>query len=281
MPKTRQPTYAEVLTAAVQDMADNGYDSPERVNFWLDKLRQAAELSLKAPKVMEDILRDAMLAVYNRLVERGQIIDKYHFGVSRFTLEHVKPQLRAELDRRILASASLIKNNRQEAVANTLKRFEGWATSIPKGGTEGQKKAKVKKDIKKAMGNVRFAERRVVIDQSHKLVSNLNDILATDGGALAGRWRSNWRQPGYDYREDHKDRDGRVYTIRDNWALTQGLMKVGPDGYYDQITAAGEEVYCRCYIVYVYSLSGLPKDQLTAKGQMALREARARLSNAA
>ena len=36
-------TYYTTLTAAINDMAENGYDSAERVAYWQSKLREAAE----------------------------------------------------------------------------------------------------------------------------------------------------------------------------------------------------------------------------------------------
>jgi len=52
------------------------------------------------------------------------------------------------------------------------------------------------------------------------------------GAAIALIWHSNWRQAGYDYREDHKERDLEIYTLRPNWALERGFMKASPAGLY-------------------------------------------------
>ena len=195
-------------------------------------------------------------------------------GVERFTIERIKPSLRAELDRRILASASLIRLNRDAAIEKTIQRFQGWATSIPKGGSGAVAKRETKDDIRKSLAQLPFEERRVLIDQGHKLTSSISEILATDGGAIAGVWRSHWRQSGYDYRVDHKDRDEKVYTVRDNWAMQAGLMKVGRAGYTDDITKPGEEVFCRCYYSYLYHLRDLPASMLTAKGRAQLERVR-------
>ena len=69
------------------------------------------------------------------------------------------------------------------------------------------------------------------------------------------------------FKSDHKERDLHVYTIRGNWALQQGLMKVGKYGYTDQITKPAEEVFCRCHYEYVYNLASLPSDMITRKGK--------------
>lgn len=269
-------SYPEVVAAAVRELSETGFDMAGRVEYWTQRIREAAERQAGSPQAREQLLRDALGAIYKRLVDRGQL-SKWHPGVARFTLERVRPALRAELDRRIMASASLIKLNRQESIDRTLRRFQGWATSIPPGGSGDPKSAEARANIKKSMAQLPYEERRVIIDQGHKLTAALSETLAVNGGAIAAVWHSHFRQSGYDYREDHKDRDGKTYAIRSNWALAQGLMKAGPAGYTDQITQVGEEIFCRCWYQYLYHLRELPADMMTAKGTQALADARARI----
>jgi hypothetical protein len=266
-------TLYEVVSAAIADLAEHGYDNAERVAGWERKIKEAADRTMVAPHFMEQMLREALVAVYRRMVDRGEIA-KLHPGIGRFTLEKVRPYMRAELDRRILASANLIRLNRQQAVAQTLQRFSGWATSIPKGGTDKADRRKVGKDVRKALTSLPFQERRVLIDQGHKLTAAISEVMAKDGAAIAGRWRSNWRQKNYDYRPEHKERDGNVYAVRGCWAIEQGLMKKGEAGYYDEVTAVAEEPFCRCYMVWLYNLGSLPADMLTRKGEERLAQAK-------
>jgi hypothetical protein len=240
--------FQSVLTAAVEDMIQNGFDSVERVARWTRLIREAAERSLIPPESLDQRLRDALAETYRKMVEKDGIV-KFHPGIERFTLERIKPALRAELDRRILASADLIKLNREQAVDKTIQRFQGWATSIPKGGTENADKRDTKDRVRKALAQLPFEERRVLIDQGHKLTSTISEILASDGGAIAGRWVSHFTQPGYNYREDHKDRDfretGNVYLVRDSWAHRAGYVKPQPGvGFTDDITKPAEEPFC-------------------------------------
>lgn len=267
-------SYYEVLASAVADLTERGFDSIERVAFWSARIREAAASALMPEYELERMLRERMAEIYGRLVERGAII-KYNPGVERFTLEKVRPALRDELDRRIMAAANLIKLNRRAAIDKTLQRFQGWATSIPVGGSGAVEKGKTKQDIRKSLAQLPFEERRVLIDQGMKLTASLSEILAKDGKALAGVWHSHWRQAGYDYREDHKERDEQVYLLRDTWALERGLIKPGPAGYYDKITSTGEEPFCRCYMTWLYRLRDLPAELLTATGRAELAQARA------
>lgn len=266
--------FYNVLTAAVNDLALHGFDNATRVNEWMDQIERAAKESLIPEHQLDLQLRNTFKAQYERLIHRAGIL-KFHPGVSRFTLAKVEPKLRGELDRRIMASANLIKMNRQDAIQKTLQRFSGWATSIPAGGTKQADKVETKTEVRKALAQLPFAERRVAIDQGHKFAANLNNILATDGGAIAGVWMSHFRQKNYNFREEHKERDEKYYVIRGNWAMTKGFMQLAGRQYTDQITAPGEEPMCRCSLRYVYSLRSLPPDMVTEKGRADLARVRA------
>lgn len=226
-----------------------------------------------SPEDMKRKLDEGLIAIFKKQVEQGGVL-AMHPGVEKFTLEKIKPKLREELEKRIMASADLIRLNRDEAIEKTLRRFAGWASSVPAGGASEPDKRTVKGEIKRGIAGLPYIERRVIIDQGHKLVSNIHAVLAEEGGAIAGIWHSHWRQPNYDYREDHKERDELVYLMRDSWARDDGLVKAGPAGFADDITQPGEEVNCRCFYEYIYNLRDLPEDMLTKKGQQALAQVR-------
>jgi hypothetical protein len=276
MPK--QQTFQDVLAAAISDLVTHGYDSAERVEKWVRELRMAAERSLISAASLEQQLRDGLAAVYRRMVDQGGAL-RYNPGVERFTLEKLRPALRGELDRRILASANLIKLNRAQAIDKTLQRFQGWSTSIPKGGVSGESRAEVKANVRKSLASLTWEERRVAIDQGAKLVAAINDIIAVDGGAIAGFWVSHYKQQGYNFRPDHAERDsrengGQPFLIRDSWAARAGFVKKGKLGYADEVTAPAQEPFCRCYFRFAYALRDLPPEMLTAKGKAALASVR-------
>lgn len=272
-------TFFETVTAAVADITEHGYDSDRRLDYWVEQIRKAAIDSLISEPELQEKLKTVLGAAYDRLVERGRIL-QHHPGVGRFTIARIKPKLRAELDRRILASANLIRLNRQQTIADTLKRFQGWATSIPIGGSRTVDRGEIKNHVRKELASLPFRERRVLIDQANKLFCSVNAILATDQGAIAAEWRSNYRQLGYDFRPEHRDRDSRyrgpdwVYLIRGSWAHKRGLVKAGKAGFVDQITQPSEEIFCRCFWAHHYSLSRLPDAMLTERGRKALAQTR-------
>ncbi|HEY6925156.1 MAG TPA: hypothetical protein VI653_16895 [Steroidobacteraceae bacterium] len=277
MASRKRDLFYQVLSEAIDDLMTFGFDSQERLNRWVQKLDSAARATLVPISVLDRSVRDMLLRVYQRTVEGDRLLQR-HEGISEFTLASIKPKLRGELDRRILASAELIKLNRETSIQRTLQRFAGWATSVPMGGTDVAERAEVKQNVRRGIAGLPFEERRVVIDQGHKLVSAINDIVARDGGAIAAIWHHVMEGGGYQARPEHVGRNGHVFVIRDNWALQKGLMKLAGHQYTDQVAEPGEEIYCRCWYEYIYNLRDLPPEMITSKGREALEIARQRLA---
>ncbi|WP_237929967.1 hypothetical protein [Buttiauxella sp. S19-1] len=262
--KKRKPkSLYEVLTDAVNYYVNNGWDSEKSLLSWTQKLRVAA--SRESPS--SDVTRKHLTSIYSRLViDGGALRDQPADGPTKVTLDKIKPSLRKELDKRIFASANLIQLNRDQAIDRTVQRFQGWVTSIPPEGVSEVDKNEQKAAFRKSVSDLDYISRRVAIDQGHKLASNVKYLLAIQGGAIAFRWHSNYRRPGYNFRIDHKERDTLIYLVRDSWAVAQGLIKP-VHGYYDEITAAGEEVFCSCGAFPIYAPQKLPDEFLTEKGK--------------
>ncbi|EPJ3296507.1 hypothetical protein VNI85_22240 [Klebsiella variicola] len=273
-------TFTRTVREAVKFFLRNGYTSRQELEQWQAIIRQAAESETDDDYM--SMVSDRLRKTYDLQVSKAGALER-HKGLSRFTLNYMEPKLRRELDRRILASADLIKLNRTAAINKTVQRFSGWATSIPVqdyvgGGLSPSSRSGVNYNcdhIQKSAQQVDYEARRVMIDQSHKLIANIDNIIATSNNAIAAEWHSHWRQAGYDYREDHKERDKLVYLIRGNWAQKNGYVKAGPAGYLDEITQPGEEVFCRCYVTYLYNLRSIPEDMLTQKGRKFLESMKA------
>lgn len=263
MKRKKPKTLYELLTEAVNYYVDNGWDSEKSLLSWSARLRAAARRETLSP----DTARNHLTSIYKRLVIGGGAIrNQPAGGPTKVTLIKVKPELRKELERRIFVSSNLIKLNRESAIEKTIQRFQGWVSSVPPGGTNATDRIEQKSQIRAMLTEQPFEHRRVAIDQGHKLAANIKDIIAQHGGAIAVKWHSPWRRPGYDYREDHKERDEKIYLLRDSWAIKQGLIKP-VNGYYDEITAVGEEVFCSCQAEYIYAPQKLPDEFLTEKGK--------------
>jgi hypothetical protein len=274
-PKPDAP-FSEVLAAAIADLSATGYVSADRVADWLTRLRNAAERDLGPEWAVDVQVRAEMQRLLDRFVN-GAKIAQFVPGVGRFTKEMVEPKLYAELDRRIIAAADLIKYNRKAAVDKTLRRFSGWATSIPPGGDDTINKRDTKTMLRKELVEFRYHQRLVKNDQGHKLIANVADLVATEAGAVAGVWHSHGATDRhYDARKDHLARNGKTYLIRGSWADREGLLRA-VNGYTDQVTAPAVEINCRCWYQYVLSPRRLQDEYLTRKGQEWLEEGRREL----
>ena len=259
-------SFREVLAAAVAEMTAAGFVDPERVQYWMGLIRTAAERDLLTDRQIEDHARHALGSVFARWVDHGKLIERVP-GVPAYALPMIKPQLRSELDRRIIAAADLIKIHRKEAIEKTLQRFNGWSTSIPPGGDGTIDKREVRVDIAKSIAQEKFERRRVAIDQGHKLIANVSNIVAQDAGAIAGEWHDRGEHDkNYDARKEHLARSGKIFVIRDSWAHQEGLIRA-PLGVLDEIEMVGQLPYCACFYRYILTPHRLPDAYLTKPGQ--------------
>lgn len=265
--------FYEVVSAAVADFVEHGFDSPERLERWLAQIRSAAEAALGPELELVNALRSSLSRTF-RNVTADAVLRQKHKGIQEFTLERIKPRLRPELDRRIIASVNLIRLNREESVRKALQRFSGWATSVPAGGSNITSRRETAEKVRRSIAGLPFNERRVIIDQGHKLAASVNDIIAKDGGAIAMKWHHIHPGAHYQSRPEHLARNGKIFLIRDSWAHQDGLVKPAGRKYLDEIDQPGEFVSCSCSGVYLYSPSELPPDMWTEKGRaMVLRVA--------
>ena len=187
-------TFYETLTAAVREFSLRGFEGEEQLAEWVRRIREAAERDMVDTRTLEAEMAASFRTIFDNMVDKGGIL-RYHDGLPAWRLAQLKPRLRPEFDRRVMANAMLIKDNRERAVGQTLQRFSGWATSIPAGGSRVVDKVDVKSGIRKSLARLPFEERRVLIDQGHKFVGDLNLIIAHDGGAIAGEWHSTSDRP--------------------------------------------------------------------------------------
>lgn len=265
--------FRALVTEYVREIAEDGFPDAPRMESVLMQLRAAADREFVSEEKMRQSVDRALRRRFKQAVSKSRI-ERTNPGIPRTTIDSIMPELRDNLDRRILANASMIKINRDQAIEKTLQRFSGWMSSVPVGGTDAVDVRDVVTDITKTQQKLKFEVRRREIDQGHKLMAAIDETLAEQTGAIAAEWHSHWRQKNYDYRKDHKERDGKIYVIRDGWAYKKGLIKKGA-GFTDEITKPNEEVYCRCYYTYLRTLRDLPEDMLTAKGQKLLEKSNA------
>ena len=269
--------FKRLLAEAIDYFSRAGFGEDNTLDYWQGRLRLAIGDILRSWNNPNDAATIRLSSIYSRAFRPGRGgVEQFHGNLSRLTIQSLEPSLRPLLTARIYASAQLIKLNRDQAIEDTLRRFAGWVSSIPPGGSPRKlvQPANVVSRISKPLQQCSYQERRLLIDQGHKLISSINQVIAEGNGAIAEIWHSHWRDASYDYRPDHKARDGKVYLIRNSWAHQNGLVKPDKNGYIEDITQPGEEVFCRCYAEFLYALSELPADMLTRKGKELLKNTR-------
>ena len=93
-------------------------------------------------------------------------------------------------------------------------------------------------------------------------------MVAQGQGAIAGIWHDRGEYDhGYDARPEHLARSGKLFLVRDSWALTEGLIKKGGLTYMDEIEQVAELPYCSCSYEYIDTPRDVPAELLTAKGR--------------
>lgn len=254
----------------------HGFESQDALESWTRRIEEAARVSLIPEAVLVRNMRDALQRVFMRTLKPTQLL-KRHKGLQLYTLNSIQPKLHAELNRRIMASANLIKLNRTSSIQRTLQRFSGWATSVPAGGGT-QSRKEVRETVRRGIAGLPFEERRVIVDQGHKLVAAVNELVAVEGGAIAAIWRHVKEGGGYQARPIHEARDGDLYWVRGNWVIAKGLAKRGGLEYTDEVEQPGELVFCRCWWQFFYNLRELPRELLTDEGREQLKQARAAIT---
>lgn len=175
--------------------------------------------------------------------------------------------LRDERDNRLQSTRLLSNMRREEAYETTKRRFAGWASSIPESRTITNKQ-EIVNFIVKPIKELPKHQKTIAEDQSRKMVANMDAIIAHEAGAIGYYWHSNFRTPGYNYREEHKhlDMDGKFIILKSSWAYKAGYIKRGNEIFQDDIEQPGELPNCKCSSKYVYSISDVPISCLTIKG---------------
>lgn len=263
--------FTDALRNAIAQARGGSLD-PAIIDAWMARLRNAARASLPPDGVVDDRVARSLLAMAQRAVSRTRIKrTQKGFPIASFTADRIAPEFRAELDRKILESANLIKLDRDRAIEETLQRFAGWLSSVPPTGTV-QPVRKVASHIAQPVIRNKFQVHRVEIDQGHKLAAAISETIAHETRAIAGIWHDHGKvDRSYHARPAHLARTGKVYLLGKSWARERGFVKPHAVGFYEDLPdKAAELPFCRCWIEWLHNLDELPPDMLTVKGAAVL-----------
>ena len=125
-------TFRKLLMEGLRKFATEGYRSELELQEWVARLHLALEREIPSDEESNRMLATVLGSAYARELKSG--IFKRVPGVSQYMLDRVAPYLRAELDKRIFASADLIRLRKRAVIDTTLQRFSGWVSSVPPEG---------------------------------------------------------------------------------------------------------------------------------------------------
>ena len=255
-------SFDEVLTEAVNYFVMRGFDDPDSLTYWSKRLEIAARKELMSTTALRRNMKDALAAEYRRQIERGLILS-YHAGLSKQALVTLRADLKLILAKRLSAANALVTLNREEDIAATLRKFTGWASSLPSSSSLNANRSEIRHDIKRALVSAKHRESNLVLDQRHKLHAGLNAAIAQGGGAIGAIWVSHHTIANYDYREIHRDlaieSQHTPFLIRNSWAHKQGLLNATGAKFTDQLEhQPGQLPHCKCQFQYLYTLNDLP-----------------------
>lgn len=265
-------SFYTVLSEAIEDFLSQGCVSATQVAVWQARLKDAAEVGFRGDS--SEALKRTLSGVFDRLVVRGGF-SRSHKGLSSTVVGRALPALQVELAKHQMAARAYLALQREEAVLTALRRFAAWAITIPLGGLEPPLRYRRKEDIKVSLKRLPLAESHAIVVEAGNLSRSLNDLLASEGRAIAAQWCAH-RAPGYAHRADHLERDRKVYIFRESWAWEAGFLR-RPFGFVETSSERpGAKPGCRCSYTFFYSLEVLPKDFLSAEGRAEIAR-RARL----
>jgi len=203
------------------------------IRLWLPQLRGALQ---KAFPSDDEIVGEVSRILGVRFRKGMKALPKRHrMHPARIGPESIAEQYRPMLRERIQASAELIKLNRDQEIERQLRRFVGWATGSLPSQAKRSDKGELSKGVTKALQQDTFERRRVCIDQGHKLIAAVDDVVAIEHGAIAKKWRHVIPHAGYQSRPEHLERDGKVYAVKGNAMLEAKRMTKGGRPYADEL----------------------------------------------
>lgn len=272
-----------------QELKDRG--AFESMNF--EGLRYYTESFLRKiknffiPETRNKNVASTLYVKYDTWLNEGY--RKNHKDLRGYTLDDIRPDLRKELQKRTYEALSKIDIDDKELMNKLEDIFVHWVVDEPdKAGEKSEKNLKKRLKLTKEEKEKRKKIQRIMIDQSMKLQSNLDNIIARSHQAVGFIWKTRrddkvagnpaGKYPNVDKNStvhgDHYSRQDKIYFFRDNnWALENGLLDKAnieyaefPDG------LPGQPLNCRCYASYIYDLYDLPASMLSVKGIRYVRQ---------
>lgn len=182
------------------------------------------------------------------------------------------PSLRRLLDECVAVHADQAEGFFAQQKSAVEKLLADFLDSIPGGGTKAAVVRSHVNPIKNALRDLLQWGEELNRLQATSFMSEVRDFLAQAANhPIAMTWHfAPWSclVPG------HRELDGQVFVIRENWALQKGLMVAPPaHGFADDAKRRRRELGCMCTTGFIFNLASLPRDMLTPSGVATLANA--------
>lgn len=204
-----------------------------------------------------------------------------HKGITKASINDLKPKFRKEIEDRVKISFNLMKNQEDELKQKIASRFINWVSIDSKevrGNTTSKQSLLNFLDFAKENSIAEDHAKFILQDQTRKMIANLDDLVARENNAIGGIWhnRQDRRVVGnpqgiYPHAEskahgNHWEREGKFYIFKDSWAYQKGYVK---GELYDNLEdgGVGVAIGCRCRLEFIYDLRDVPYENLTKKGK--------------
>jgi hypothetical protein len=160
-------------------------------------------------------------------------IKRKHPKIEEWSILSMRPEMQAALDQRTWEALALARGRRDIEVDESMQRFLGFVSSVPSAGMEEVKKLRM--EAERIAGPVAkpWSAKHIAVDQTNKLIGNLNHTIATGSAAIGGFWDALKGEIPRDNRENHLGwgKDELFFSIRGNWAEEKGWVnKPGEKG---------------------------------------------------
>ena len=158
----------------------------------------------------------------------------------------------------------------KDQIARLQVMLKEFLEQVPSGGTKDKTTRSRIAEIKRELRSLAKWDR---LFYAYKVISFPAEIehifVLASHEPVAAIWHYSDLDAQGEYQKtyNHQQRDGRVYAVRDSWAIEKSLMKVGQAGYLDEISRPGQEIGCMCSLEWVTSLPNVPAEMLTAKAR--------------
>lgn len=196
-------------------------------------------------------------------------------GLKGWRLEKIKPALRKEYKKSLLANILLITTQNESMMSLLRSRFTDWILKSSRDqNADSLKKAL---DITQATAKVNKRVNMIIKDQTRKSLNTYDEVVAKEYEAIGFIWNTRrdkkvvgnptglYPGNGNEKHRNHYERQGKFYFYKDTWAIKKGLINTKAKNFKwaeFEDGMPGIPINCRCFAYNIYDIEDVPKEFL-------------------